>query len=91
MATSSQERTTTATTAPTTAGSTATRQPQVEVYDNDGTSTMGTTDPIVNTRTTLSDIDRDRALENRGGTNWGAIILGLIVIIALIWLLIWIF
>jgi hypothetical protein len=61
------------------------------VYDNDGAANTSMSEPSVDTRTRLTDIERERDAGMRSGTNWGTIILGLLVIIALIWLLMWIF
>ncbi len=80
--------------AATTTGTTAGDTPQVEVYDNDKPSTtriMQDEERTHPANSTYGTSTRASVPQPRSGTNWGSIILGILVILALIALIMWIF
>lgn len=66
-------------------------QSNVEVFDNDRTSADMARDTGTYRQTDTLASDTTRRDIAEPGTNWGAIILGLLVVLALIALLIWLF
>lgn len=85
-----EESRTTKNSATTTVGDT----PQVEVYDNNkpsATSIMHDEGRTPAANSSYGTSTRDSVPQPRSGTNWGSIIIGLLVILALIALIMWIF
>jgi len=70
-------------------------RPNVEVYDtgtgNTGATTTGATDTARDMRTTTTGPRFDDTPPARSGTNWGTILLVLLIVIALVLLAMWLF
>jgi hypothetical protein len=75
------------TSSPATTQSAAGDAPQVQVYDTNGTSNVDRATTSYSTTTTPA--TRGTVEPVRSGINWGAIILGILIVAALVWLIMW--